>query len=106
MTHIRVCHQQMCVIIPKQFIDYQKVILDKGAIIIMQIKKLLSGPIEGTCNRTHLVTGKSTLFRTTKDLVFYEGLHKFSVNGHIFKQKRMKIELTNGGPSGQRLDVQ
>ena len=40
MTHIRVCYHLMCVIIPTQFIDYQKVILDKGAIIIMQIKEV------------------------------------------------------------------
>ena len=32
---------------------------------------MLSGPTEGNFNRTHLVTGKFTLFRTTKDFVFY-----------------------------------
>ena len=37
---IRVCHHKMCVIIPVQFIDYQKVILDKGAFTIMQIKEV------------------------------------------------------------------
>ena len=39
-THIRVCHQYMCVIIPTQFTDYQKVILDKVAIIIILVKKV------------------------------------------------------------------
>ena len=37
---MRVCHQYMCIIIPMQFINYQKVILDKGAIVIMQIKEV------------------------------------------------------------------
>ena len=36
----RVYHQYMCVIIPTQIIDYQKVILDKEANIIMQIKEV------------------------------------------------------------------
>ena len=40
VTHIRVCHHYMCVIIPTQLTDYQKVVLDKGAIIIMQIKEV------------------------------------------------------------------
>ena len=40
VTHISVCHHKMCVIIPIQFSDYQKVILDKGAIVIMQIKEV------------------------------------------------------------------
>ena len=42
VTHIRVCHHKMCVIIPIQFTDYQKVILGKvkGAITIMQIKEV------------------------------------------------------------------
>ena len=40
VTHIRVCHQCMCIIIPTQFIYHKKVILDKGAIIIIQIKEV------------------------------------------------------------------
>ena len=60
VTHIRVCHQYMCVIIPTQFIDYLKVILDKGAIIIMQIKEVAMWS-KGTCNRTHLVAGNTNI---------------------------------------------
>ena len=43
-----------------------------------------------------------TLFRTTKDLVFNESLHKFSVNGQLYIRKRMKIELANGGLPGAK----
>ena len=43
-----------------------------------------------------------TLFRTTKDLVFNEGLHKFSANGQLYKRKRMKKELTNVGLPGAK----
>ena len=68
----------MCVFIPTQFIDYQKVTLDKEAVIIIQLKNVAKWSNLGTCNRTHLVTGKFTLFQTTRHLVFYEGLHKFS----------------------------
>ena len=39
--HIRVCNQYMYLISPTQFIDYHKVILDKGAIVIMQILGIL-----------------------------------------------------------------
>ena len=41
-----------------------------------------------------------TLFRTTKDLVFNQGLHEFSANGQLYKRKRVKIELTNDGGKG------
>ena len=79
-----------CVITPIQFINYQKVILDKGAIIIMQIKEIAKWS-----NRTHLVTGKFTLFRTTKDFMrAYINL----VTMVMYKQNWTKIELTNGGP--------
>ena len=40
VTHIRVCHHKMCVIIPIQFPDYQKVVLDKGPFTILQIKEV------------------------------------------------------------------
>ena len=61
--------------------------------------KLLSGPIEGTCNRTHLVAGKFTLFRTTKDFIWvYINL----VPMVIYKRKMMKIQLINGGPPGAK----
>ena len=48
---------------------------------------------------THLATGKFTLFRITKDFIrIYINL----VLMVIHKRKRMKIELTNGGPPGTK----
>ena len=53
----------------------------------------------GTCNRTHLVTGKFTLFRTTK---YFIRVYINLVPTVIYKRERMKIELTNGGTPGAK----
>ena len=65
----------------------------------MQINEVAKWSNRGTCNRTHLVTGKFTLFRTNKDFIrVYINL----VPKVIYKRKRMKIEMTNGGPPGAK----
>ena len=47
----------------------------------------------------HLIIGKFTLFRATKDFIrVYINL----VPKVTYKRKRVKIELTNGGPLGAK----
>ena len=89
----------MCVIIPKQLTDYQKVILDKGAIIIMQIKEVAIVVQSRELVTEHIWSQVNIhSFGLPKIIRVYINL----VPIVIYKRKRMKIELTNGGHPGPK----